>query len=87
MAEALMSTNDQPRLDASNAINKNQLSWGRRLARADGAPFFRGNFGIKDDGFVGGWLLDIIKRQLAPVVDLPRVELHHQIAKDRHTRI
>jgi hypothetical protein len=87
MAEPFLSTNEQPRLEASNTIDKDQLRRQHHLARAYGLPFFRGDFDIKDDCFIGSWFLDIIERQLAPIVDLPGIKLHGQIAKNRHTPI
>ena len=84
MAEPLLSTGEQPRLNASDAINKDQLGRLHSFGRSDRLPVVWSNFDIEHDGVVRRPLLDLIERQLRPAVDLPWVELYEQIAKERH---
>jgi hypothetical protein len=52
VAEPLLPAYNQPCVDASNTINKDQLGWQRRLGGPYWLPVFQGNFDIKGHGFV-----------------------------------
>jgi hypothetical protein len=81
MAEPTLAPNDQPRLDPPYTVSKNDLGKPRDLVRADRAPHVRRELNIDSGYVVVGSFCEILERQFRAILDLPWVELHHQIAE------
>jgi hypothetical protein len=56
-----------------------KINWDGNMASPS-----RMGFDVKCDSLVVRWLLDLVERQLGPIIDLPGIELHQQTAKNRH---
>jgi hypothetical protein len=84
VAEPILPPDHQPRLDSPYAVSKNYLGKPRGLVGADRAPRIRRELDIESGYVVVSSFREILERKFRAILDLPWVELHHQVAEHRH---